>query len=171
MCEGVLSHRRQSAPLTVLMPNEVLSAPATFPGSSSNSNAIPLHSPKVSRTCGICVTFQYPVAWFLFSYFFIWRFPPGACVCSQESRGKCEDATWKVASHKSKCSPLFGFGFWLHSFLFLFSHVSPRLGLWAVYLAGCEFMVGRVIPYIRDRGEKVTPAANKSKSVLPGTHP
>lgn len=31
MCEGVLSHRRQSAPLTVLMPNEVLFHPAHSP--------------------------------------------------------------------------------------------------------------------------------------------
>jgi len=115
MCEGVLSHRRQSAPLTVLMPNEVLSPPS---------------HPPLSRTCGICVTFQYPVAWFLFSYF-LWRF--SRCVCVRLLREKSQ-VTNQNARH------CLAFAFWFHSVCFCFRMffllASLRLGLWAVYLGG-----------------------------------
>lgn len=68
-----------------------------------------------ARTCGICVTFQYPVAWFLFSYFF---FPTFLCwFCKrvlafagawcERGRLPTPTATWSVASHKSNACPLF----------------------------------------------------------------
>lgn len=123
MCEGVLSHRRQSAPLTVLMPNEVLSDPP---------------SPKASHLWHMCDVSISCCVIFIFIFFYGDFSPVRVCIFWRGSKGKSEDATWKVASHKSKCSPLFGFGFWFHSFCFCFRMffllVSVRLGLWAVYL-------------------------------------
>lgn len=60
----------------------------------------------VDRTCGICVTFQYPVAWFLFSYFLCWFCNVSGGSRRRERRGCCatlcpRPTTWRVASHKS----------------------------------------------------------------------
>lgn len=135
MCEGVSpTYRTQSTALTVLMPHEV--PPAPVPALHPNfydfllttrcswlrlwfwlylrpclwicsAFSLPVWlATCVDRTCGICVTFQYPVAWFLFSYFLCWFCNVSGGSRRRERRGNSatlcpRPTTWRVASHKS----------------------------------------------------------------------
>lgn len=89
----------------------------------------------VDRTCGICVTFQYPVAWFLFSYFLCWFCNVSGGSKRRERGGtllRCALARLREESQVTNQ---------MRSIVCFVvsrrrsSDVLLRLGLWAVYLA------------------------------------